>query len=123
MGDGAEVIFFRDGTAFERWLEAHVDHQSGVWLKIAKKASGIATLTADEAVDIGLCFGWVSGQRKSLDEIYVLQKYVPRRARSTWSCVILPLRNSESFTRRFSLSSARLASTMPCVRTAEAHVR
>jgi uncharacterized protein YdeI (YjbR/CyaY-like superfamily) len=85
VGEGAEVIFFSDGAAFEAWLDAHVGHQPGVWLKIAKKASGIATLTADDAVDIGLCFGWVSGQRKSLDEVYFLQKYVPRRPRSTWS--------------------------------------
>jgi uncharacterized protein YdeI (YjbR/CyaY-like superfamily) len=85
VGDAAEVIFFRDGAAFEQWLEAHAGHQPGVWLKIAKKASGIETLTADEAVDIGLCFGWVSGQRKSLDEVHYLQKYVPRRPRSTWS--------------------------------------
>src|SRR6185312_16367770 len=60
---------------------------SGVWRKIAKKASGVASLTDDEAVDIGLCYGWISGQRKSLDEVYYLQKYVRRRPRSRWSQV------------------------------------
>src|SRR5262249_54074734 len=59
----------------------------GVWLKIAKKGSGIPSLTADEAVDVGLCYGWISGQRKSCDEVYYLQKYVPRRPRSRWSQV------------------------------------
>jgi len=54
-----------------------------------KKGSGIPSLTADEAVDVGLCYGWISGQRKSYDEVYYLQKYVPRRhaaagRRSTW---------------------------------------
>jgi uncharacterized protein YdeI (YjbR/CyaY-like superfamily) len=53
-----------------------------VWLKIAKKGSGVPTLTAEEAVDLGLCYGWISGQRKSYDEAYYLQKYVPRRPRS-----------------------------------------
>jgi len=85
--DAAEVIAFRDAAAFEAWLDAHVDHASGVWLKIAKKGTGVASLTDDEAVDVGLCFGWISGQRKSLDEVYYLQKYVPRRPRSRWSQV------------------------------------
>ena len=85
--DEAEMIAFRDGAEFEAWLEAHADRPAGVWLKLAKKGSGIPSLTADEAVDIGLCFGWISGQRRSLDETYYLQKYVPRRPRSLWSQV------------------------------------
>jgi uncharacterized protein YdeI (YjbR/CyaY-like superfamily) len=83
----AEVIAFRDAEAFEAWLGEHVDLTAGVWLKIAKKGSGIPSLTDDEAVDLGLCYGWISGQRKSLDATYYLQKYVPRRARSRWSQV------------------------------------
>lgn len=85
--DGAEVIAFRDAAAFDRWLEDHVDEQAGVWLKMAKKGSGIPSMTSDEAVDVGLCHGWISGQRRSLDEDYYLQKYVPRRPRSRWSQV------------------------------------
>jgi uncharacterized protein YdeI (YjbR/CyaY-like superfamily) len=83
----AEVITFRDAAEFEAWLAQHVDHSVGVWLKIAKKRSGVASLTDDEAVDVGLCYGWISGQRKALDEVYYLQKYVPRRPRSRWSQV------------------------------------
>ena len=82
-----EVIAFRDAAEFEAWLDAHVDKQSGVWLKLAKKGSGIPSLTADEAVDVGLCYGWISGRRKALDDDYYLQKYVPRRPRSRWSQV------------------------------------
>jgi uncharacterized protein YdeI (YjbR/CyaY-like superfamily) len=85
--DDAPVIFFRDAAAFATWLAGHVAQQAGVWLKVAKKGSGIASLTDDEAVDLGLCYGWISGQRKSLDAVYYLQKYVPRRARSRWSRV------------------------------------
>jgi uncharacterized protein YdeI (YjbR/CyaY-like superfamily) len=84
----AEVITFRDAEQFEAWLAAHAAHQ-GVWLKIAKKGSGIASLTDDEAVDLGLCYGWISGQRKACDDTYYLQKYVPRRPRSRWSQVNL----------------------------------
>jgi uncharacterized protein YdeI (YjbR/CyaY-like superfamily) len=82
-----DVIAFRDAAEFEAWLDAHVDLEAGVWLKIAKKGSGVPSLTADEAVDVGLCYGWISGQRKSHDEMYYLQKYVPRRLRSRWSQV------------------------------------
>jgi uncharacterized protein YdeI (YjbR/CyaY-like superfamily) len=83
----AAVVAFRDVAEFEGWLEGHFDLQAGVWLKIAKQGSGIPSLTSDEAVDVGLCYGWISGQRRSHDEIYYLQKYVPRRARSRWSQV------------------------------------
>jgi uncharacterized protein YdeI (YjbR/CyaY-like superfamily) len=83
----AVVIAFRDAAEFDAWLEAHVDLQAGVWLKIAKKGSGVPSLTDDEAVDLGLCYGWISGQRKAYDEVYYLQKYVPRRPRSRWSQV------------------------------------
>jgi len=85
--DEAAVIAFQNAAEFETWLDTHLDCQAGVWLKIAKKASGVPTLTADEAVDVGLCYGWISGQRKSHDEVYYLQKYVPRRPGSRWSQV------------------------------------
>jgi uncharacterized protein YdeI (YjbR/CyaY-like superfamily) len=85
--DEAEVIVFRDAAEFEAWLAENVDRNAGVWLKIAKKGSGVASLTDDEAVDVGLCYGWISGQRRALDEVYYLQKYVPRRPRSRWSQV------------------------------------
>ena len=83
----AAVIAFRDAAEFEAWLDAHAGLRAGVWLKIAKKGSGIPSLTAGEAVDAGLCYGWISGQRKSYDEAYYLQKYVPRRPGSRWSQV------------------------------------
>ena len=83
----AVVIAFRDAAEFEAWLDAHVGLRVGVWLKIAKQGSGVPSLTDDEAVDLGLCYGWISGQRKSYDEVYYLQKYVPRRPRSRWSQV------------------------------------
>ena len=63
------MIAFRNGAAFEAWLDKHVGDSGGVWLKLAKKGSGIPSLTDAEAVDIGLCYGWISGQRKSLDQV------------------------------------------------------
>ena len=83
----AEVVAFRDADDFEAWLADHVDWRPGVWLKIAKKGSGVPSLTDEEAVDPGLCYGWISGQRKAYDDVYYLQHYVPRRPRSRWSRV------------------------------------
>ena len=85
--DGIEVIAFPDAAAWESWLSAHHTRAEGVWLKMAKKRSGVASVTDDEVVDIGLCWGWISGQRRSLDATYYLQKYVPRRPKSLWSKV------------------------------------
>ncbi|MFC1441957.1 YdeI/OmpD-associated family protein [Streptacidiphilus sp. N1-10] len=85
--DGVEIIAFPDAEAFESWLTDHHLRHEGVWIKVAKKNSGIPTVTDDELVDVGLCYGWVSGQRRSFDGQYYLQKYVPRRAKSLWSQV------------------------------------
>lgn len=85
--DGVEIIAFPDAAAFEGWLAAHHTRHEGVWVKVAKKKSGIPSVTDDELVDIGLCYGWISGQRRALDAQHYLQKYVPRRPRSLWSQV------------------------------------
>lgn len=85
--DGVEIIAFADAAAFDAWLAGHHTRAAGVWVKVAKQGSGIASVTSDELVDAGLCHGWISGQRRSLDDRYYLQKYVPRRPRSLWSQV------------------------------------
>ncbi|MFF5705092.1 YdeI family protein [Streptomyces sp. NPDC012794] len=85
--NGGEVVTFADAGAFESWLSRHHTRTEGLWIKVAKKKSGIPTVTDDELVDVGLCYGWISGQRRSHDERYYLQKYVPRRPRSLWSQV------------------------------------
>ena len=85
--DGAEIRPFRDADEFDAWLAEHHAEPAGVWLKLAKASSGIPSMTSDEAVDIGLCWGWISGQRRGLDDEWYLQKYVPRRPRSRWSQV------------------------------------
>lgn len=84
---GGEVLPFVDAQAFAAWLEVNVGRTEGVWLRLAKRGSGIASMTSDEAVDVGLCFGWISGQRRALDADWYLQRYVPRRPRSRWSQV------------------------------------
>ncbi|MET9430828.1 MULTISPECIES: YdeI/OmpD-associated family protein [unclassified Streptomyces] len=85
--NGVEIIACADGEAFERWLAEHHTRHEGVWIRVAKKGSGVPSVTSDELVDIGLCYGWISGRRRSLDARHYLQKYVPRRPRSLWSRV------------------------------------
>ena len=67
------------------WLAKQHAKSTGVWLKLAKKDSGISSVTLAEALDIALCYGWIDGQRLSFDEKYYLQKYTPRRSKSIWS--------------------------------------
>jgi uncharacterized protein YdeI (YjbR/CyaY-like superfamily) len=66
-------------------MEANHDSSEGVWLKLAKKGSGIPSVTLAEALEVCLCFGWIDGLRKALDDDYYLQRYTPRRPRSKWS--------------------------------------
>lgn len=84
---GYETKTFKDAKAFEDWLETNHQSADGIWIKIAKKASGIPSVTYPEAVDISLCYGWIDGQMKSLDSTYYIQKFTPRRARSAWSLI------------------------------------
>ena len=85
MPDDLEVIAFESAAAFEAWLEEHHTTADGVWFKVAKKGSGPPEVSWDEALDVALCFGWIDGQRKGLDETWYLQRWTPRRKRSIWS--------------------------------------
>ncbi|MDI3386170.1 YdeI/OmpD-associated family protein [Streptomyces sp. B-S-A8] len=82
-----ETLEFADLAGLEGWLERHHDVQAGLWVKVAKKGSGIASVTAGEVNDAALCWGWITGQRKAVDAAYYVQKITPRRARSVWSQV------------------------------------
>ncbi|MBA4109195.1 MAG: bacteriocin-protection protein [Leptothrix sp. (in: Bacteria)] len=76
---------FKNAKAFETWLRQHHATSAGLWLKIAKRGAIDASVTYLEAVEIALCWGWIDGQKKGLDEQYFLQRFTPRRARSVWS--------------------------------------
>src|SRR5690349_1544725 len=78
---------FRDGDAFYKWLKANHDKADEVWIKIHKKGSGLKSITALEAIDVVLCWGWIDAIRKGLDDKSFLQRYVPRAKKSTWSDV------------------------------------
>lgn len=77
----------KDTRAFTQWLAKHHASSAGIWLQIAKKDSGLTSITYAEALEVALCHGWIDGQKNSMDAQYFLQKFTPRRARSTWSKV------------------------------------
>jgi len=79
------IIPFPSQADWREWLELNYSLESGIWLQIYKKGSGIASLNYAEALDEALCFGWIDGQVKRGDEKYYLQKFTPRRKRSMWS--------------------------------------
>src|SRR5262245_6604687 len=81
----ATPVFFPDGPAWEAWLESNVAHTPGLWLKISKKGAATPSVSYDAALDVALCFGWIDGQTKSLDDEYFLRKFTPRRKNSLWS--------------------------------------
>jgi uncharacterized protein YdeI (YjbR/CyaY-like superfamily) len=87
LPNGADVLTFKDAAEWESWLAGHHESPAGAWLAIAKKNSGRASVTIDEALDVALCFGWIDSQRKSLDATHYLQKYSRRRPGSSWSKV------------------------------------
>jgi uncharacterized protein YdeI (YjbR/CyaY-like superfamily) len=86
MAEELEVLPFATAEDWEAWLHAHHDTTpGGVWIKFARKASGIPTVTYLEALQVALCYGWIDGQARSLDERFYVQRFTPRRARSIWS--------------------------------------
>jgi len=80
-----KVREFKDAASFYEWLGQNHDKTDEVWIKIHKVSSGLPTITAAEAVDVVLCWGWIDAIRKSFDEKSFLQRYTPRRKRSIWS--------------------------------------
>lgn len=79
------IFPFESKKKWAEWLARQHDKSSGVWLKLAKKASGIPSVTYDEALEAALCYGWIDGQKKSFDAEYWLQKFTPRGPKSIWS--------------------------------------
>lgn len=79
------VLPFANKKKWTSWLAKEHARSSGVWLQLAKKDSGIPSVTYEEAVDVALCYGWIDGQKKSYDDRYWLQKFTPRGPKSIWS--------------------------------------
>ena len=78
------IKLFKTEAAWEKWLATHAG-EAGAWLKIAKKDSGVTSVTYAQALDVALCHGWIDGLKRACDEQYFLQRFTPRRRNSLWS--------------------------------------
>jgi uncharacterized protein YdeI (YjbR/CyaY-like superfamily) len=85
MATEQPVLAFASQDAFATWLEANHAVSDGIWLKFAKKGTGVETVVYAEVLEVALCFGWIDGQVKKIDKTYYMQRWTPRRARSKWS--------------------------------------
>ncbi|AFL52747.1 uncharacterized protein YdeI (YjbR/CyaY-like superfamily) [Sinorhizobium fredii] len=83
--DPEKVHEFETAESFYRWLGNHHDKEDEVWIRIHKVDSGLKSITPKEAIDVVLCWGWIDGVRKGLDDKSYLQRYTPRGRKSTWS--------------------------------------
>ena len=90
----AEILIISTQEKWRAWLDKNHSSSTGVWLTFFKKASGVISLNYDQALDEALCYGWIDGQTKSLNEKAYLQRFTPRRKQSMWS-----KRNTEHIAR------------------------
>jgi uncharacterized protein YdeI (YjbR/CyaY-like superfamily) len=79
------IIPFQTQKKWRDWLTKNFDKPDGIWLKLYKKDSGVKSINHGQALEEALCFGWIDGQAKGYDDLSYLQKFTPRRKRSTWS--------------------------------------
>lgn len=80
-----KIRAFPNEAAFEKWLSAHHESETELWIKFHKKGSGLKTVVYKEALDVALCWGWIDGIVKTFDEQSYLQRFTPRKAKSVWS--------------------------------------
>jgi uncharacterized protein YdeI (YjbR/CyaY-like superfamily) len=80
-----KIRFFKTPAAFRQWLIKNHSQVPELWVGFYKKASGKPSITYHEALDEALCFGWIDGVRKRFDEVSYIQRFSPRKAKSTWS--------------------------------------
>ena len=84
---GLPILAFASRAAWAAWLDAHHTDSAGVWLTLAKKGAAEAGVSYADALEVALCYGWIDGQKGTLDERFWLQRFTPRRPGSIWSRV------------------------------------
>ena len=87
MADDLPILLFASPPDLEAWLEENHGELAGIWLKIAKKGSGVESVNYAEALELALCFGWIDSQKRGFDERHFLQRFTPRRPRGKWSLI------------------------------------
>jgi len=79
------VKLFKTPDAWSKWLDANHAKSPGIWMRIAKKGAELTSVDYAQALDVALCYGWIDGQKRPLDESSWLQRFTPRGPRSVWS--------------------------------------
>ena len=85
MAHDLPILLFASKQELEAWLEENHAAAEGLWLKIAKKGSGVESVDYAEALELALCFGWIDSQKRGFDGAFFLQRFTPRRPRGKWS--------------------------------------
>jgi uncharacterized protein YdeI (YjbR/CyaY-like superfamily) len=80
-----EIAEFRSMSKWDKWLAKNYSKSTGIWVRFFKKASDISSISTSDALDVALCYGWITGQAKPYDEKSWLGRFVPRRPKSIWS--------------------------------------
>jgi uncharacterized protein YdeI (YjbR/CyaY-like superfamily) len=80
-----EIAEFQSASQWEKWLAKNFSESKGIWLRFFKKASNVSSINTSDALDVALCYGWITGQARPYDERSWLGRFVPRRSKSIWS--------------------------------------
>ena len=101
-----EIAEFQSASQWDNWLAKNYSQSHGIWIRFFKKASGVSSINNSDALDVALCYGWITGQARPYDERSWLGKFVPRRSKSIWSKI--NTKRAETLMRQGRMKSAGL---------------
>ena len=101
-----EILEFQSASQWDKWLAGNYSKSRGIWIRFFKKASDVSSINTSDALDVPLCYGWITGQAKPYDERSWLGKFVPRRPKSIWSKI--NTKRAETLIRQGRMKSAGL---------------
>lgn len=82
--DGLPVVLFETMETWGAWLEQYAG-TTGIWVRLAKKSSGVKSIDYFQALEVALCYGWIDGIKKTWDDVSWIQRFTPRKPASKWS--------------------------------------
>src|SRR3989440_9944210 len=80
-----EILKFQLASQWDKWLAENFSKSKGIWIRFFKRASAVSSVNTSKALDVALCYGWITGQARPYDERPWVDRFVPRRPKSTWS--------------------------------------
>jgi len=101
-----EIVEFQSASQWDKWLAKNYSGSKGIWIRFFKKASDVSSINTSDALDVALCYGWITGQAKPYDEKSWLGRFVPRRPKSIWSKI--NTKRAEQLIRQGRMKSAGL---------------